>query len=432
MKNAIVVVAAILALSVIVNAEICTNDNLEYIENCFNETFEFDFNNMNVQDVFDTYNETRQTMKGIDLICKETKTLKACLLKDKNVVKNCLNVEALKGLSFVNNEVYYAQVLMTILLETEYSCGKGYVVLSKNFDCIKEALASCESNFDNKCDDPFVYCSKEAANDTCGSEAGCYAQKDAAINVCFDESAKIFMATALPAVKANTCSEKSLQVLENCYASLFLKQLNFAYPYLAPNFVEELKRDLSTSDGVIERCKAERIFRKCLRKDTSEDVIKDCVNIESYSGLSFTRNVTKWARQYVASFLETDYVCRNGYQTLVYFNDCIKQVPAKCASQFNDDFDCEYQKGYAECMKDTTAQDCGDAAGCFAYKDATISICYYETTCQYCKNLNIKNNFYDKLCNTDASFNPPSTTATTTPTTVFDNSTINIIVVTRH
>uniref|UniRef100_A0AC35EZV2 Uncharacterized protein n=1 Tax=Panagrolaimus sp. PS1159 TaxID=55785 RepID=A0AC35EZV2_9BILA len=401
---AIVAVVAILALFVVVNADVCTDDNLQYIEDCFNTTFGFDFNNMNAKDVFDNYNETRQTMHGIDLICLETKTLKTCLLKDKNVVKNCLNVEALKGLSFVNNEEYYAQVLMTILFETDYSCGVGYGALSKNFDCIKEAIESCEHESDDKCGDQFVQCSKDAANDTCGLEAGCYAQKDASINVCFDASSKllifgIFMATVLHIVKANTCSEKSLQVLENCYKSLFVTQLNFAYPYLAPNFVEELKRDLSTSDGVIKRCQAERSFRRCLRKDTSEDVIKDCVNIESYLAL-------------------------------VYFNDCINRVPAKCGAQFNDtdDFDCGYEKEYAECMKDTTAQDCGDAAGCFAYKDATISICYNQTNCQYCENLNIKNNFYDKLCNTDASFNPPSTTPTTTVT---DNSTINIIVVTR-
>uniref|UniRef100_A0AC34GYD9 Uncharacterized protein n=1 Tax=Panagrolaimus sp. ES5 TaxID=591445 RepID=A0AC34GYD9_9BILA len=235
----------------------------------------------------------------------------------------------------------------------------------------------------------------------------------------------ILIATVNP-IEANKCSDRGLQVLEKCYAKLFLNQLDFSFPYLAPNFIQELKQEISTSDGVIKRCEQEKVFRDCLKNYADEDVITNCVNIESYLGLSFTRNVTKWAKQYVASFIEIDYICGDGYNSIVYFNDCINSIHSICKNE--DLSGC--QKDYIKCMKETTEQECGAAAGCFAHKDSTINVCYHETNCSYCEDLDFNNNnFYANLCHDDASFIPPSTT--TTPTTTTDNSTINIIVVTR-
>uniref|UniRef100_A0A914QDA8 Uncharacterized protein n=1 Tax=Panagrolaimus davidi TaxID=227884 RepID=A0A914QDA8_9BILA len=187
-----------------------------------------------------------------------------------------------------------------------------------------------------------------------------------------------------------------------------------------------MKAQMSNSAGVVQRCRQHRYFQNCLKKDnSSDDIAANCVNVDDFLYLSFTRNVTKWAKQYVASFIELNYVCGDGYKIFSYATDCIKQVPAKCAAQFNDtnDFDCEYQKEYAECMKDTTAQECGDAAGCFAYKDATISICYYETNCTECEYLNFNENFYGDLCDSDAQFSLPPTTAALTTTTEMPSTT---------
>uniref|UniRef100_A0AC35F1Y1 Uncharacterized protein n=1 Tax=Panagrolaimus sp. PS1159 TaxID=55785 RepID=A0AC35F1Y1_9BILA len=226
--------------------------------------------------------------------------------------------------------------------------------------------------------------------------------------------------------KAGNCTAQNIQTIENCYGDLFLYKLDFSYPYLAPNFVQEMKAQMSNSAGVVQRCRQHRSFQNCLKKDnSSDDIAANCVNVDDFLQLSFSRNVTKWAKQYVTSFIELNYVCGDGYKIFSYATDCIKQVPAKCAAQFNDtdDHDCGYEKEYAECMKDTTAQDCGDAAGCFAYKDATISICYYETNCTECEYLNFNENFYSNLCDSDAKFTLPPTTAAVTTTTEMPSTT---------